>query len=310
MANRRMFSKKICRSAKFLKMPSEAQRLYFHLGLDTDDDGVVEAYSVMQTTGVAEENLNILVEKGYVKILNEDLVAYMTDWREHNVIRADRKVDSIYKDLLLKTIPGLKLVEPKKRTGGSRKKSSQLEEKNNDRQMSDIGQSNDSSFTDNSQQNNSQMTDFGQHKISEVNLSKDSVKKEKLEKENSNEGNSEESKIIETTKIDKGYNKIKIIFENSLEDSNNEDINECINYLNYFPVELVEYALIRTGMAKNPTWQYTKKILNSWLAKGIDTLKKVKQDEKKFKKNSNAGENDINDPNGFKRKGEELLNEQ
>ena len=121
MANRRMFSKKICRSAKFLKMPSESHKLYLHLILDADDDGVVEAYSVMQAVGVEEQYFDILVEKGYVKVLNDDLVSYIIDWREHNVIRADRKVDSIYKDLLLKAIPGIKLVEPKKRATSKKK---------------------------------------------------------------------------------------------------------------------------------------------------------------------------------------------
>ena len=128
MANRRMFSKKICRSAKFLKMPSDSHKLYLHLVLDADDDGVVEAYSVMQAVSVEEQYFNILVEKGYIKVLNDDLVSYIMDWREHNVIRADRKVDSIYKDLLLEAIPGIKLVEPKKRASGKKKTSNQEKE--------------------------------------------------------------------------------------------------------------------------------------------------------------------------------------
>ncbi len=310
MANRRMFSKKICRSAKFLKMPGEAQRLYFHLGLDTDDDGVVEAYSVMQAAGVNEEYFNLLVEKGYVKVLNEDLVSYMTDWREHNVIRADRKVDSIYKDLLLKAIPGIKLVEPRKRASGKKKKSSS-DGQTNDSQKSDNGQTDDGQIADNGQTNGSQMSDNGQHKISKDNLSKDNLEKEKLKKENIGENNISQDNINEIQNIDKDSIKIKTIFETSLEDATEENITECINYLNYFPTELVEYALIRTAMIKNPTWQYTKKILNSWLAKGIDTLQKVRQDDKEFKKNNNANEieSNSNDPSGFKRKGEELLND-
>ena len=319
MANRRMFSKKICRSAKFLKMPSEAQRLYFHLGLDADDDGVVEAYSVMQAAGVDEDSFNILVEKGYLKVLNEDLVSYMTDWREHNVIRADRKVDTIYKELLIETVPGIKLVEPKKRATGRRKKSSEQEKEENDSQVTDNGQTLDSQMSDIGQTNDSQMSVNGPHKISQDKLSEDNIEKENLKKENISKENLSETNISNTTNITniteiqnnnkKDYKKIKIIFENSLEDATEENINECINYLNHLPIELVEYALIRTGMIKNPTWLYTKKILNSWLAKGINTLQKVKQDEKEFKKNYSAGENEINDPNGFKRKGEELLNE-
>ena len=46
MAERRMFSKKIVQSARFLKMPMTSQCLYFHLGMQADDDGVVEAEAV------------------------------------------------------------------------------------------------------------------------------------------------------------------------------------------------------------------------------------------------------------------------
>lgn len=86
-------------------MPHSSQALYFHLGLHADDDGVVEAYTVVQTVGAAEDDLRILCAKGFIQVLNEDLVAYITDWRENNKLRADRKIDSIYKDLLLRIIP-------------------------------------------------------------------------------------------------------------------------------------------------------------------------------------------------------------
>lgn len=116
MANRRMFNKSICKSTKFLKMPSEAQNLYFHLNLSADDDGIVEAFNVMREIGCNEDNLKILVAKEYIKILNEDLVSYILDWTQHNSIRADRKVNSIHIELLKRVIPGIKLVEPRTRS--------------------------------------------------------------------------------------------------------------------------------------------------------------------------------------------------
>lgn len=115
MAERRMFSKKIIDSARFLKMPLETQTLYFHLGLRADDDGVVEAYSVMRIVGANEDSLRILMAKNFVTVLNDDLVTHITDWSEHNLIRSDRKIDSIYKDLLLRIIPDVELIEPKER---------------------------------------------------------------------------------------------------------------------------------------------------------------------------------------------------
>ena len=115
MAQRRMFSNRVTDSAKFLKMPLSSQALYFHLGLHADDDGVVEAFSVMRQTGAVEDDLRLLMAKGFVTVLNDDLVSYITDWTENNRIRADRKVDSIYKDLLLKVIPNAELTAPKPR---------------------------------------------------------------------------------------------------------------------------------------------------------------------------------------------------
>lgn len=116
MAERRMFSKKIIDSARFIKMPTSSQALYFHMGVRADDDGIVEGYNVMRMIGATEDDLKVLVAKGFVTILNEDLVAYINDWKEHNLIRADRKVDSIYKDLLLQIVPEVQILEPKQRS--------------------------------------------------------------------------------------------------------------------------------------------------------------------------------------------------
>ncbi|MFT9052068.1 conserved phage C-terminal domain-containing protein [Liquorilactobacillus nagelii] len=115
MAQRRMFSNRITNSAKFLKMPLSSQALYFHLGLHADDDGVVEAFTIMRQVGAVEDDLRILAAKGFVVVLNEDLVTYIADWNENNRIRADRKVDSIYKNMLLKILPEAEVINPKPR---------------------------------------------------------------------------------------------------------------------------------------------------------------------------------------------------
>ncbi len=124
MAERRMFSQKVVQSARFLKMPKSTQCLYFHLGLRADDDGVVEAYSVMNLIKADEDDLRILVAKGFVKILNEDLVTYLIDWPEQNKIRADRKQDSRYKPLLLEMMPDLQLQEKTERSDTRKKRKS------------------------------------------------------------------------------------------------------------------------------------------------------------------------------------------
>lgn len=115
MAERRMFSKRIVGSARFLKMPISTQCLYFHLGLNADDDGIVEAYTTIKQIGATEDDLKVLVTKGFCKVLNEDLVTYITDWRENNKLRADRKIDSIYKDLLLQMVPDADVQQARRR---------------------------------------------------------------------------------------------------------------------------------------------------------------------------------------------------
>lgn len=115
MADRRMFSKRIVRSAKFLKMPVSSRELYWQLGIEADDDGIVEAFNTMRITGATEDDLKVLASKGFVQVLNEDLVTYILDWNENNKLRADRKVDSIYKNLLLQMNPQAQIIEPKPR---------------------------------------------------------------------------------------------------------------------------------------------------------------------------------------------------
>ena len=116
-----MFSQRIVESARFLKMPPSTQCLYFHLGIHADDDGVVEGYNVMKQTGSTEDDLKILAAKGLITVLNADLVTYINDWKENNRIRSDRKVDSIYRDLLVRMLPDIEIQQAKARADTGKK---------------------------------------------------------------------------------------------------------------------------------------------------------------------------------------------
>ncbi len=100
MANRRMFSKAITNSARFLQLPPTSRLLYFDLGMNADDEGVVEAFTVMRLTGSSDEDLERLKAAGLITVLNEELVVYITDWSENNYIQSDRFHRSFYHDLL------------------------------------------------------------------------------------------------------------------------------------------------------------------------------------------------------------------
>lgn len=156
MANKRMFSARVTESARFLKMPPSSQSLYFHLGMKADDDGVVEAYPVMRMTSSTEDDLRVLVGKGFITVLNEDLVVFINDWMENNNIRADRKTDSFYKDLLLQVVPEAKIKDTKPSYYSRKKEICQT----NDCQMSDTCQANVS---------------IGKVRIDKNSLSKDSI---------------------------------------------------------------------------------------------------------------------------------------
>ena len=88
-------------------------------------------------------NHELLMSKGYVQVLNPDLVTYISDWLEHNKIRADRKIDSIYKDLLLQILPNVQLIEKKDRADRKKKKVSEITQKDGDTYGTSQGQAED-----------------------------------------------------------------------------------------------------------------------------------------------------------------------
>ena len=116
MAQRRMIGLDIIDSARFLKMPLTSQALYMHLVCHADDDGIVEAFSVMRITGNSEDDLRILEAKRFIIVLNDDYVTYIIDWLMQNTLRADRKTDSQYQNLLLAVLPDVKLLQKTERS--------------------------------------------------------------------------------------------------------------------------------------------------------------------------------------------------
>ena len=197
MACRRMFALSVINRAQFLKMPISSQALYFHLGLHADDDGIVEAFAVLRTVGCSEDDLRVLDSKGFVKVLNEDLVTYIVDWNENNKLRSDRKKDSIYQNLLLENVPEAQLIESRERSDTKKKgdvvefspaecqtMDSQRTDNGQptDNQMSDNGQSMDGQWTDNGRTMDSPWTDNGPHRIGKDSIGKDSLGKSSLGK--------------------------------------------------------------------------------------------------------------------------------
>ena len=100
MGKRRMISKTVTQTHRFLCLPLEAQALYFHLIQNCDDDGVVEAFPIIRMIGASEDNLRLLEIRKFVRRLNDEMVYFVVDFHEQNTVRRDRYTPSIYKNLL------------------------------------------------------------------------------------------------------------------------------------------------------------------------------------------------------------------
>ncbi|MCE2281754.1 DnaD domain-containing protein [Streptococcus thermophilus] len=114
MGNRRMISKTVTQTHRFLRLPLETQALYFHLIQNSDDDGVVEAFPVIRMIGANEDNLGLLVIKEFLKPLNDEMVYFITDFHEQNTIKKDRYKKSVYHKLL----DNYNQMEPKRNQNG------------------------------------------------------------------------------------------------------------------------------------------------------------------------------------------------
>lgn len=119
MANRRMFSKTITNSSQFLMMPSSSQNLYFHIGMNADDDGFCEHFAVMRMTDSKPDDLKILQAKGFVNVF-DDRVLIILDWKENNYLRPDRYTPSKYLEIYKKDLKRLSSGIPKVDTGKDR----------------------------------------------------------------------------------------------------------------------------------------------------------------------------------------------
>ena len=117
MAEARLIPKKIYHSRRFLKLPITAQNLFTFLILNTDNDGIVEAYAVMSMINASDDDLRVLEERGFVYVLNEDWITYICEFQSFNHFDARNYRVSKHRPLLVQIHPELEkeLIKPQKR---------------------------------------------------------------------------------------------------------------------------------------------------------------------------------------------------
>lgn len=100
MAQRRMFSRTVVESDAFLDLPMSTQALYFHLGMDADDEGFCSSpKKVMRLVGANQDDLKLLVAKSFL-VAFDDGVVVIKHWRINNYIQRDRMHETEYRDHL------------------------------------------------------------------------------------------------------------------------------------------------------------------------------------------------------------------
>jgi len=91
-------------------MPLSSQGLYFHLGMNADDDGFCEHFTIMRMVEAKPDDLKILQAKGFIQIFDERVLV-IRDWTENNYLRNDRYTPSkymeIYKDEIKRLTSGI-----------------------------------------------------------------------------------------------------------------------------------------------------------------------------------------------------------
>lgn len=96
MAKKRMFSQQITESDAFLDMPLSAQALYFHLGMNADDDGFVNSPKrIQRVIGANDDDLKLLIAKRFI-IAFESGVVVIKHWKMNNYIQKDRYTPTVY----------------------------------------------------------------------------------------------------------------------------------------------------------------------------------------------------------------------
>ena len=117
MASARLIPRKIYHSKSFLKLPVTAQNLFTFLLLNSDNDGIVEAYAVMSMIKSSDDDLRVLEERGFVYVLDEEWVTYIRGFQDFNNLDTRNFQVSKHRTLLVSLHPEIedKLIIPTKR---------------------------------------------------------------------------------------------------------------------------------------------------------------------------------------------------
>lgn len=270
MANRRMFSKDVIDSDRFLDMPPTAQNFYFHLGMQADDDGFVSApKKVKRLSSATDDDLKLLIAKEFV-IPFESGIIVIADWKLNNMLRKDRYKETIHKDEKLHLI----------------------EKENGTYQYSKTISNTENSQATNGLPNDNQMA-------TQYSIAKDSIDQLSKEKGRTAEGSIEQSSLDQTRLEEDTFS----YAENALDESESINLNDCIDFyqseigrLGNFDMKTLERlskeygidflyeSLEKTafrGDVASPL-AYVTTLLKEWRRKGFTDISDITNEQEEF----------------------------
>ncbi len=237
MADRRMFSKAVVESDVFLDMPITARALYFHLGMQADDDGFINSpKKVQRMAGCSDDDMKLLIAKRFL-IPFETGVLLIRHWNQNNWIRPDRHKPTVCQsEIAMVTID----------------KAGQYE----------LGTQPDNQLSTSCQPTDNQVVGKRLHSIEEYkeySLVKTSIK---------------ESPPPPTA--EEALKTIEAYASNTLVGFNGAVFQEFGDFKAKFPENMIRFAISEASAHGKPYWAYVRKILQRWQVEHITTLEQAK----------------------------------
>lgn len=233
MAVKRMFSSSVTETDNFLELPLKSQALYFHLGMQGDDDGfVANPRAIIRSIGCTARDLKPLETAGYV-ISFPSKVLVITDWKANNNLRNDRYKPTAFQNEL-----------------------AQLKETANKRYiLADLGIPTGNQMDTIGIPSDNQVTT--QHSIAEHSLERSSKKAATTAADSRTDS--------DLAEIVQHFERVIGIFPRSA-------LDKLQRYCDSIPAEVICKAFDEAAESGHRSWKYADGILKSWQADGIRTL--------------------------------------
>ena len=233
MAVKRMFSSTVTETDNFLELPLKSQALYFHLGMQGDDDGfVANPRAIIRSIGCTARDLKPLETAGYV-ISFPSKVLVITDWKANNNLRNDRYKPTAFQNEM-----------------------AQLKESSNKRYiLIPVGIPSDNQLATNGIPLDTRLAT--QHSIAEHNLERSSKKA---------------ATTAADSRTDSDLAEIIQHFQDTIGVFPRSALDKLQRYREAFSNELICKAIDEAAENGVRKWRYVDGILKGWQADGVRTL--------------------------------------